>query len=99
MEFLNHIVNAAPILMLIVIFYFFLVRPQQKKDNEKLEMLKALKKGDEVLLSSGIVGFINEIKNTEIKNEIQKLNLANLEIANGVIIKIDCSAIIKKINS
>ena len=38
------------------IMYFILIRPQQKQQKKHRELINALKKGDEVILSSGIVG-------------------------------------------
>lgn len=38
------------------IIYFVMIRPQQKQQKEKQTMLGALKKGDDVITSSGILG-------------------------------------------
>lgn len=40
------------------IFYFLLIRPQRKQQQEHDEMVKSLKKGDEVVTLGGIVGTI-----------------------------------------
>ena len=47
-----------PLILIFVIFYFFLIRPQQKKVKEHKGMVTALKRGDEVVTSGGIVGKI-----------------------------------------
>ena len=47
-----------PLILIFVIFYFFLIRPQQKKVKEHKLMVTALKRGDEVVTSGGIVGKI-----------------------------------------
>ncbi|MCQ2582882.1 MAG: preprotein translocase subunit YajC [Treponema sp.] len=52
----------APLLIIIVIFYFFLIRPQSKKQKETEKMLKALKKGDNVVTIGGIHGVISSVK-------------------------------------
>lgn len=41
-----------------VIFYFLLIRPQSKERQRHEQMLKELKKGDEVVTSGGIIGTI-----------------------------------------
>ena len=50
-----------PLILIFVIFYFFLIRPQQKKVKEHKQMVAALKRGDEVVTSGGVVGKIERI--------------------------------------
>ena len=50
-----------PLILIFVIFYFFLIRPQQKKVKEHKLMVAALKRGDEVVTSGGIVGKIGRV--------------------------------------
>ena len=50
-----------PLILIFVIFYFFLIRPQQKKVKEHKEMIKNLKRGDEVITSGGIIGNVDRV--------------------------------------
>jgi preprotein translocase subunit YajC len=50
--------NALPIVAMLAIFYFLIIRPQQSKQKQMDLMLKALKKGDRVLTSGGILGTV-----------------------------------------
>ena len=50
-----------PLILIFVIFYFFLIRPQQKKIKEHKSMVAALKRGDEIITSGGIIGKIEKI--------------------------------------
>ena len=50
-----------PLILIFVIFYFFLIRPQQKKVKEHKAMVQALKRGDKVVTSGGIVGTIERV--------------------------------------
>ena len=50
-----------PLILIFVIFYFFLIRPQQKKVKEHKAMVSALKRGDEVVTSGGIVGKVEKV--------------------------------------
>jgi len=45
-------------LPILLILYFLLIRPQQQRQKKLNLMLKALKKGDRVLTSSGIFGTV-----------------------------------------
>jgi preprotein translocase subunit YajC len=50
-----------PLILIFVIFYFFLIRPQQKKIKDHKIMVSALKRGDEVITSGGIIGKVERI--------------------------------------
>ena len=50
-----------PLILIFVIFYFFLIRPQQKKIKDHKLMVAALKRGDEVITSGGIIGRIEKV--------------------------------------
>jgi len=50
-----------PLILIFVIFYFFLIRPQQKKVKEHKLMVSALKRGDEIVTSGGIVGKVERV--------------------------------------
>ncbi len=50
------------IFAMIFVFYFFMIRPQQKKAKEQDLFLDNLKKGDQVVTSSGMIGKIAKIE-------------------------------------
>ncbi len=50
-----------PFVLIFVIFYFLLIRPQQQRQKHVRGMLEALKKGDKVVLSSGIWGTVTNL--------------------------------------
>ena len=50
-----------PLILIFVIFYFFLIRPQQKKIKDHKSMVAALKRGDQVITSGGIIGTIEKV--------------------------------------
>jgi preprotein translocase subunit YajC len=67
--------SAGTIGMLVImfaVFYFMLIRPQQKKQREHQEMLKNLKKGDEVVTTGGIVGRISGLTDAYATLEVQE---------------------------
>lgn len=47
-----------PIVAMIAILWFLLIRPQQKEQQKHREMVKNLKKGDEVVTVGGLYGRI-----------------------------------------
>ena len=50
-----------PLILIFVIFYFFLIRPQQKRVKEHKAMVEALKRGDEIITSGGILGTVERV--------------------------------------
>ena len=60
------------LVLLFVLFYVIAIRPQRKRQKEHAEMVSALKKGDEVVTSSGILG-----KVTALDENYMVLNVAN----------------------
>lgn len=55
-----------PLILMFVIFWFLLIRPQQKRAKAHKQMLSELKRGDNVITSSGIIGKILEIDDDQI---------------------------------
>jgi preprotein translocase subunit YajC len=45
-----------------LVFFFLILRPQQQARKKHEELLKNLKKGDEVVTVGGIVGKVKELK-------------------------------------
>jgi|SRR5579871_1873549 len=52
------------------ILYFILIRPQQKQQKKHQALLAGLKKGDEVILSSGIMGKVFAVEDRVVVIEI-----------------------------
>ena len=50
-----------PLILIFVIFYFFLIRPQQKRVKDHKAMVAALKRGDEIITSGGIIGIVDRV--------------------------------------
>lgn len=49
-------------LLIFVAMYFLLLRPQRKRQKEARALQDSLKEGDEVVLNSGIIGFIDDVQ-------------------------------------
>ncbi len=74
----NWMMQMFPIIAMVFIFYFLMIRPQIKNQKIKQQFNSQLKRGDEVLTSSGIFGTIEGL--TE--------KFITLQIADGVKIRI-----------
>lgn len=51
-----------PLILFGVVFYFLLIRPQQKNQKMRKEMIASLKKGDKIVTIGGIIGTIKELR-------------------------------------
>ena len=65
-------------LALFVLFYFLMIRPQQRRMKQHQDMLGGLKRGDNVVLSSGVMGKIVRVEDA----------VVGLEIATGVTVRV-----------
>ena len=67
-------VTFLPLILIFGIFYFLIIRPQQKKQRlaqqERDQMLNALKSGDKVVTSGGLYGTIVAVKETTVQLRI-----------------------------
>ena len=79
-----------PLILIFVIFYFFLIRPQQKKVKEHKVMVSALKRGDEVITSGGIVGKVEKVY------EDDKIDLAISENVSVKVVKSTVQNLLKE---
>ena len=66
------------ILIMIAVFYFLLIRPQQKRAKQHKAMLEALKKGDQVLTTGGLVGRV-----VDIDGDILSIDLGSTTVSLG----------------
>lgn len=77
-----------PFVIMMVFFWLVLIRPQQKQQKQRQEMLNSLKKGDRVVTWGGIHGEITALKE----------DIIHLKIADKVEVKLDRSGVQNRIN-
>src|SRR4051812_30420433 len=84
------LLSFAPIIVVVLVFYFLVLRPQSQErkrvEQETQEMLAALKNGDKVVTTSGILGTVMQVRD----------DVVQLRISDGVKIDILRSAIARK---
>jgi preprotein translocase subunit YajC len=73
------IVQLLPFILIFVVMWFLIFRPQQKRVREHREMVAALRRGDTVVTSGGLVGKISKVVDDR---EIQ------VEVAEGVRVRV-----------
>ncbi|MBX9683113.1 MAG: preprotein translocase subunit YajC [Hyphomicrobium sp.] len=60
-----------PMLLMLVIFYFFLIRPQSQRAKEHRERMSAVRRGDTVITSGGMVGKVTKVSDTSDEIEVE----------------------------
>jgi preprotein translocase subunit YajC len=78
------LVQMLPFILIFIIMYFLLIRPQQRRVKLHQEMIKNVRRGDTVVLNSGMIGKVTKVIDD---------NEAEVEIADGVKVKVVKSAI------
>ena len=78
-----------PLILIFAIMYFLLIRPQQKKAKEHRAMVKALRRGDQVVTQGGVIGKVAKVKD---ENDLE------VEIADGVKVRVVQSTIVQVLN-
>jgi preprotein translocase subunit YajC len=60
-----------PLILIFAVFYFLLIRPQQKKAKQHRELVSALRRGDRVVTTGGLIGTVSKVvSDTELQVEI-----------------------------
>jgi preprotein translocase subunit YajC len=81
----SSLMSMLPLVLMFVVLYFVMIRPQMKRQKEHRTMIEALAKGDEVATAGGVVGKVTRLDD----------NYLGLEIANGVEIQVQRSAVVQ----
>lgn len=84
---LGMLMSFLPFLLIILVFYFLILRPQQKRQKERQNLLSSLKKGDKVITAGGIHGTVEAITDTMVTVRISDNVNVNLERSSIATIK------------
>lgn len=82
----NPIITFLPMIIIFAIFYFMLIRPQQRKEKERIKMIEEIKSGDKVMFSGGILGVVANVKDGTFT--VKVADNVKLEVARGAVMKI-----------
>jgi preprotein translocase subunit YajC len=64
------LISFVPILLIFAIMYFLMIRPQQKKVKDHKAMVDALRRGDQVVTSGGLIGKVTKVADAEVEVEL-----------------------------
>lgn len=81
----SSLMSMLPLVLMFVVLYFVMIRPQMKKQKEHRTMVEALAKGDEIVTAGGMLGRVTKLGD----------NFIGVEIANGVEVQLQRSAVVQ----
>ena len=79
------IASLVPLILVFLIMYFLLIRPQQQKLKQHQAMVSALRRGDQVVTSGGIVGRVTRVKDNENEVEVEIAPNVNVRVVRSTI--------------
>jgi preprotein translocase subunit YajC len=67
------------LVFMFIVIWFMMIRPEQKKQKEKLKMLAAMKKGDRVMMAGGMFGTVHNVKEKTVMVKIAENTVVEFE--------------------
>ena len=64
------LISFVPIILIFGIMYLLMIRPQQKKLKDHKAMVEALRRGDQVVTSGGMIGKVTKVADGEVEVEL-----------------------------
>ncbi len=84
----NPLLSFLPLVLIFAAMYFLLLRPQRKRQKETASLQSSIAEGDEIVMNSGIYGFVSAIENDYLW----------IEIAEKVEVRVSKGSITRKIS-
>jgi len=85
----NPIISFLPLVFIFAAMYFFLLRPQRKRQKDVSNLQASIAENDEVVLNSGVYGFVSAIEEEWLW----------IEIAEKVEIRVSKGSVARKIST
>ena len=75
-----------PMALVFGLFYFMMIRPQQRKEKERLRMIAELRAGQKVVFAGGLIGTIVEARDATFLVEVAPK--VSVEVARGAVSRV-----------
>ena len=75
-----------PMIVIFAIFYFMMIRPQQRKEKERRQLIDNMKSGERVMFSGGIIGTVVNVK--EHTFIIKVADNVKIEVSRGAVMRV-----------
>ena len=84
----DFLVSLLPFILMFALIYFLLIKPQQKKEKERLKMLNTVQKNDYVLTTGGVYGIVTAVKDNELTLKIDEDNNTKVRLVRSAVVGI-----------
>ena len=81
------IMSLVPFILIFVIMWFLIIRPQQKQARQQDDMRKAIKKGDKIVTTGGILGTVVGVKDKSLTIRSEETKFEILKSAVGQVVE------------
>lgn len=78
------LMQVVPFVLIFIVMYFLMIRPQQKRQKEHQEMIKNVRRGDQIIMTGGLIGKVAKVTDD---HELE------LEIAENVRVRVNRASI------
>jgi preprotein translocase subunit YajC len=82
--------------VIFVIFYWLLIRPQKRREQERLAMLNKLEKNDRVMTSGGVLGTVHSVKDNVVVLKVDEDKDVKIRVTKASIVQIEREGEAKK---
>jgi preprotein translocase subunit YajC len=82
---LGPIIQILPFLLIFAVFYFLIILPQRKRQQQLQATIAALKAGDKIITTGGIIAKIAEVREREGTFLIRTADKSILEISRAAV--------------
>lgn len=77
-----------PMLAMLAIFYFLLIRPQSQRAKQLRERLNAVRRGDTVVMSGGMVGKVTKASDTSDEIEVELADNLKVRVVKSTLLEV-----------
>lgn len=77
-----------PLVLMFVVMWFFFIRPKNKEMKQQEAMRKALKKGDKVMTTAGIIGVVTNIDETSTQVTVRTGSTTLIDFEKAAILRV-----------
>lgn len=88
-DLMSTVQSFLPLIFLFAMLYFMILRPRNRDEKRRREMISQLKKGDKVMTGAGMIGKVSKIGE----------EIIGLEVAPNTVVDFHRDAIIKKLEN
>lgn len=64
------LLSLLPFVLIIAVFYFLIIRPSQKRRRDQAALLNAVKPGDRIMTTAGMLGTVSSVDGDEFTLEV-----------------------------